>query len=90
MLAPSPDGGEPVEVELVRFVTPFGGPAVFEQDLTAFAPLLYGRYDMVELDDGRQALLEAELFEPCFFLSVDEDAADRFAAAVARRVGAAA
>ncbi len=48
-------------------------------------PLLYGRYDLVRLDDGTEALLEAELFEPMFFLDVDPAAADRFAAAVRRR-----
>lgn len=42
------------------------------------APLLYGRFDLVRLDDGREALLEAELFEPSFFLAVDPDAATRF------------
>lgn len=42
------------------------------------APLLYGRFDLVRLDDGREALLEAELFEPSFFLNVDPDAATRF------------
>ena len=26
--------------------------------------LLYGRYDMVELDDGSAAILECELFDP--------------------------
>lgn len=30
------------EIELMRFVTPFGGPATFTADLTAFAPLLSG------------------------------------------------
>lgn len=35
-------GGQ-VERELVRFVTPYGGPAVFEQDVTALGPLLHGQ-----------------------------------------------
>ena len=30
------------EVELMRFITSFGGPSTFQQDLTAFAPLLSG------------------------------------------------
>jgi hypothetical protein len=34
---------EPQELELMRFITGFGGPAVFTQDVTAFAPLLSGR-----------------------------------------------
>ena len=50
--------------------------------------LLYGRYDVVRLDDGSPALLEAELFEPCFFLPADVDAADRFVGAVLRRLSA--
>lgn len=50
--------------------------------------LLYGRYDVVRLDDGSTALLEAELFEPCFFLPTDVDAADRFVGAVLRRLSA--
>lgn len=33
---------EPVEIELFRFVTPYGGPATFIQDVSAFAPLLTG------------------------------------------------
>ena len=50
--------------------------------------LLYGRYDVVRLDDGSPALLEAELFEPCLFLPTDVDAADRFVGAVLRRLSA--
>lgn len=48
--------------------------------------LLYGRYDVIRLDDGTPALLEAELFEPCFFLPTDLDAVDRFVEAVRRRL----
>lgn len=48
--------------------------------------LLYGRYDLIRLDDGSPALLEAELFEPCFFLPTAPEAADRFVRAVADRV----
>lgn len=48
--------------------------------------LLYGRYDVIRLDDGSPALLEAELFEPCFFLPTASNAADEFARVVARRV----
>jgi hypothetical protein len=50
--------------------------------------LLYGRYDVVRLDDGSPALLEAELFEPCFFLPTDLDAVGRFVGAVLRRLSA--
>ena len=52
------------------------------------APLLYARFDVVPLDDGSEALLEAELFEPAFFLSTAPGAAERFAAAVERRARA--
>jgi hypothetical protein len=49
--------------------------------------LLYGRFDLVTMDDGRVVLLEAELFEPSFFLPVDPPAAERFVRAVIARVG---
>lgn len=48
--------------------------------------LLYGRYDLVTLDDGSPALLEAELFEPCFFLMVDPTSPRRFIEAVSARL----
>ncbi len=44
--------------------------------------LLYARYDIVRLDDGTPALLEAELFEPSLFLMVDPASPARFVAAV--------
>jgi len=50
-------------------------------------PLLYARFDIVTLDDGTEAVLEVELAEPTFFLEVDPDAAGRFAAVLARRLG---
>lgn len=40
--------------------------------------LLYARYDMVITADGTPLLLEAELFEPCFFLPTHPAAADNF------------
>lgn len=46
---------------------------------------LYGRFDMVELDDGSTALIEAELFEPSLFLSLSADSPDRFTEACIRR-----
>jgi len=49
-------------------------------------PLLYGRLDLVAMPDGSSALLEAELFEPSFFLDVAPGSADRFADAVHRRL----
>ena len=52
-------------------------------------PLLYARFDLVTLDDGSDAVLEAELAEPAFFFDVHPHAADRFAGAVAGRLGAA-
>ena len=48
--------------------------------------LLYGRYDVIRLDDGSPVLLEAELFEPCFFLPTDSEAPRRFIEAVGRRM----
>lgn len=42
-------------------------------------PLLYARFDLVTRDDGTDAVLEAELAEPAFFLPADPSAADRFA-----------
>jgi hypothetical protein len=54
--------------------------------LAANEELLYGRYDVVRLDDGSPALLEAELFEPCFFLPTDSEAPRRFVDAVIRRL----
>ena len=48
--------------------------------------LLYGRYDIVRVDDGTPALLEAELAEPSFFFGVHPDSARRFVDAVARRL----
>ena len=54
--------------------------------LAANDELLYGRYDVVRLDDGSPALLEAELFEPCFFLPTDSEAPRRFVDAVIRRL----
>ncbi|MEZ5382614.1 MAG: hypothetical protein R2754_12590 [Microthrixaceae bacterium] len=56
--------------------------------LKAGEPLLYGRYDVVRMDDGTEALLEAELFEPSFFLQVDPGSPDRFVEAVRRRAEA--
>jgi hypothetical protein len=40
---PDPDGAGTVEAEIVRFITPYGAPATYEQDVTALAPALYGR-----------------------------------------------
>jgi hypothetical protein len=48
--------------------------------------LLYGRYDVIRLDDGSPALLEAELVEPSFFLGVDPQASTRLVEAVLRRL----
>jgi hypothetical protein len=48
---------------------------------------LYARYDIVMGDTG-PLLLEAELFEPSFFLHTSAGSEHRFAAAVARRLAA--
>ncbi|MEZ5321761.1 MAG: hypothetical protein R2698_06775 [Microthrixaceae bacterium] len=47
--------------------------------------LLYARIDVVFLDDGEPAVLEAELFEPSLFLATSEGAARRFVDACLRR-----
>ncbi len=49
-----------------------------------FADLLYARVDVVATEAG-WALLELELVEPMLFLTFDDGAADRLAAAIARR-----
>lgn len=51
------------------------------------AALLYARFDIVRGED-EYLLLEAELFEPAYFLWTDERAADRFSAAVIGRLEA--
>jgi O-ureido-D-serine cyclo-ligase len=50
------------------------------------AELLYGRVDLVPGPDGQPVVLEVELAEPSYFVAQDPEAADRFAAAVERRV----
>jgi hypothetical protein len=42
-LTPTKTDQSPPEIELMRFVTGFGGPGTFEQDVTAMAPLLAGQ-----------------------------------------------
>ena len=44
--------------------------------------LLHARYDVLELDDGSFALLEAELFEPSTFVEMSPGADRRYRAAV--------
>jgi hypothetical protein len=43
LVDPQKPGEPPIETELVRFITPFGGPADYEQDITTLAPLLHGK-----------------------------------------------
>lgn len=50
-------------------------------------PLLYARVDLIPDDDGNPVVLELELTEPSLFLGLVPGALDRFADAVARRVG---
>jgi O-ureido-D-serine cyclo-ligase len=50
--------------------------------------LLYGRVDLVPDADGRPRILEVELAEPSYFVACAPASADRFAAAVERRVRA--
>jgi hypothetical protein len=78
---PLDDGQRGVVEETMAMVVQLG---VERFGLTG--PPLYARVDLVALDDGRAAVLEVELAEPSFFLSVDPAAADRFAAAVLGRL----
>jgi hypothetical protein len=51
------------------------------------ADLLYARVDLIAGPDGTPLLVELELTEPTVFLAHDPGAADRFADAIAARVG---
>ena len=44
---------------------------------------LYGRADIVRLDDGTPAIMELELIEPSLYVSFDDAAPGRFAKAIA-------
>ncbi len=48
---------------------------------------LYCRVDLVPGDDGAPQVIEVELTEPSLFLTTDDGAADRFAAAISARLG---
>lgn len=56
-------------------------------DAVPFGELLYARVDLVPGPDGPM-LMELEVTEPCLFLRQSAGATARFAAAIARRVGA--
>jgi glutathione synthase/RimK-type ligase-like ATP-grasp enzyme len=49
-------------------------------------PLLQARIDLVRLEDGTPALMEAELIEPSLYFRMHPDAPRRFADAVERRM----
>ena len=49
---------------------------------------LYARVDFVRLADGRYGLMELELIEPSLYLRMDDQAPERFARALDRRVRA--
>lgn len=49
-------------------------------------PLLYARVDLVPLTDGSPGVLELELCEPSVFLGHADGSAERFAAAIGRRL----
>lgn len=53
------------------------------------APLAYARVDLIRAPDGSPCLLELELTEPSLFFAFAEGSAERFAAALLRRVTAA-
>lgn len=50
-------------------------------------PLAYARVDLIRASDGSPRLLELELTEPSLFFPYSDGSADRFTAALARRVG---
>lgn len=57
--------------------------AVAEQVLAAIAPVPFqARIDLIRLDDGRLALMEAELIEPSLYLRMDPGAPSKFADAI--------
>ena len=72
---------------LYRTATPDAeAMALAEQVLAAIAkPLLYARIDMVEAA-GKWVLMEAELVEPDFYLSLAPDGGRMFAEAVRTRL----
>ncbi len=56
---------------------------VAEQVLSAIAPVPFqARIDLIRLDDGRLALMEAELIEPSLYLRMDAAAPAKFADAI--------
>ncbi len=57
-------------------------PGLFGLD----APLLYARIDLLRDEDGAPCLLELELTEPSLFLYTADGAAERFVAALKRRL----
>ncbi|MEZ6033606.1 MAG: hypothetical protein R3C17_10970 [Planctomycetaceae bacterium] len=50
-------------------------------------PALYGRVDLVQLQNGRPAVMELELIEPSLYLRYDKHSAARFAAVIRQFVG---
>ncbi len=74
----------PARREVVEATSAAVGRLV-EDRFAVAEPLLYARIDLVTLDDGTDRVLEVELAEPSFFLSVHPEAAGRFAAVVADR-----
>jgi O-ureido-D-serine cyclo-ligase len=78
------------EVITSRIATP-AQHAIGERVLQVVGPLsgsptapVYARVDLLTATDGQQVVLEVELIEPSVFLAVDERAAARFAAVLAR------
>ncbi len=83
--SPRPLGaGQRDLVESVMGTVAAVGAGLAPGGVAGSSPPLYARVDMVTLDDGRDAVIEVELIEPSFFLSVDPAAADRFRSAVDR------
>lgn len=50
-------------------------------------PTMYSRVDLVQLQNGRPAVMELELIEPSLYLRYDKDSAARFAAVIRQFLG---
>ncbi|MGV1037149.1 MAG: ATP-grasp domain-containing protein [Candidatus Nanopelagicales bacterium] len=78
----------PEQWDLAEAATTAAVEAIGHRDCCADQSLLYARIDIVAGQDGEPLVLEAELFEPSLFIDTAVDSADRFAAAVLRRLRA--
>ncbi|ACV08565.1 ATP-grasp domain-containing protein [Jonesia denitrificans] len=75
------DGAEPEYVELARKALHAAHEITGDEER-----FLYARVDLIPSDTGEPVLLEIELTEPTLFFAENEEAAQRFAQAVASRL----